>query len=167
MLNESWYPTPEALANKIRRMIDWKEVKSIADTSAGRGDLLIHVLGSITTEGTYGLPKDAVKVKIDKKVENIYAIEIDPSLRGALSKVKFCEYYNNDPQSIKIIGSDFLNYNGFYNIDCIVMNPPFDRGADHLLKAIEIMRKGQLICILNKDLFLVNSYVQKTLLVLL
>lgn len=154
MLNESWYPTPEKLANKIRYMIDWDKVNNILDPSAGRGDLLIHVIGDPNVDNyrrNSDLEKGDIQVRPLRQVKNIYAIEIDPSLRGALSKIKFCEAYSRTPQPIKIIGSDFLNYNGFYEIDCIVMNPPFNQGAEHLLKAMDLIRKGQIYCILNKE----------------
>lgn len=151
MLNETWFPTPEKLSNKIRYLIDWDRVNNILDPSAGRGDLLIHVIGNIDTSHNSQIEKDDIQVNPSHTIKNIYAIEIDPSLRGALSKIKYCKYYNSTPQSIKIIGSDFLNYSGFYEIDCIVMNPPFNYGAEHLLKAIDLIKKGQLFCILNKE----------------
>src|SRR5690606_35774501 len=45
--------------------------------------------------------------------------------------------------------SDFLAYAGQDQFDLILMNPPFANGHKHLLKAIEIMYSGQIVCVLN------------------
>lgn len=50
-----------------------------------------------------------------------------------------------------VISKDFLTYNGTFYFDLIVMNPPFDRGDEHLLKAWEILKNGDIVCLLNAE----------------
>jgi predicted RNA methylase len=67
-------------------------------------------------------------------------IEIDPRLQEMLIG-----------QGLRIIDGDFLGYAPTTMYDTILMNPPFRNGDKHLLKAIEIMYNGQIICILNAE----------------
>jgi tRNA1(Val) A37 N6-methylase TrmN6 len=58
----------------------------------------------------------------------IHGIEPEPELAD-LAK-KYCQ----------IVGSDFLDFESDTDYDLIIMNPPFDRGDEHLIKAWEILR---------------------------
>jgi hypothetical protein len=151
VFNDTFYPTPMDLAHKISNMIDWKRVNSIVDPSAGKGDLLTGVL----TSGKYNHynqkdnEENTMAYKMEHQVD-AYAIEIDPALRGILNNIRLCNGYSN-ADVVNVIGSDFLSYSGYYDFDCIVMNPPFDQGCQHLLRALEVIRCGQLFCILNRE----------------
>lgn len=72
--------------------------------------------------------------------ENIDCIEKVPELCSILKEKNY-----------RVISNDFLTFNpdGFY--DLIVMNPPFDAGAKHLLKAIEISDGTEIRCLLNAE----------------
>lgn len=70
----------------------------------------------------------------------VSCIEIDPALRATLTGKK-----------LKVIDSDFLQYSGQDFFDVIIMNPPFSAGEHHLLKAIDIMFNGQIVCLLNAE----------------
>ena len=123
MFNKSFYPTPKKLIEKyILPLIDWKGVTYVLDPSAGKGDIL-----------------DALR---DKKRHLIYhAIEIEIELQDILRG----KNYN-------VVGQDFLDQSaGNYSYDLIVMNPPFEIGTEHLLKAIEILYSGQIVCLLNAE----------------
>jgi len=50
-----------------------------------------------------------------------------------------------------LVGHDFLGYEGVSYYDAIVMNPPFSKGDEHLLKAWEFLYKGEIVCLLNKE----------------
>lgn len=156
MFEKSFYPTPPELGAKIRNMVNWESVKNICDPSVGKGDLLLEVIGATKYIGScQNLNKNDIPYKWPnypdyEKSLNLYGIEIDPGLRAVISNIKLIQYYNSDPERINIIGSDFLTYHGDYSFDLIVMNPPFDNGVKHLLKAWEIVRNAQIFCILNK-----------------
>ena len=72
--------------------------------------------------------------------ENISAIEIDMDLQSILRG-----------KGIKVIDADFLSFSGPDKFDIIIANPPFDTGDQHLLKAIDIMYRGEIIFLLNAE----------------
>lgn len=111
-------------------------------------DLLI---GNYNFHGKYVLEPSAGKGNIidyihkNTKHVTIDAIEIENDLQSIL--------YDKD---CMVIYDDFLKFETHSEYDVIVMNPPFDQGDKHLLKAIEMAEnqstKGcQVFCILNKE----------------
>ena len=120
--DEAFYPTPTPLVWAMTGKIKGHP-RTILDPSAGKGDLL-----------------EKVRDGYSHQRSELYAIEIDNNLRAILQGKKF-----------QVIDSDFLAWSGPDKFDCILMNPPFNRGAEHLLKAIEIMYSGQIICLLNAE----------------
>ncbi len=54
---------------------------------------------------------------------------------------------------VHIVHDDFLSFGSRKCYDLIIMNPPFAKGDEHLLKAIEIQKRsgGQIRCILNAE----------------
>lgn len=120
--DEQFYPTPPDLARDMVFKIKGNP-RTIVDPSAGKGDLL-----------------QRIKDGYSHRNADFYAIEIDNNLRAVLQSNKFT-----------VLDSDFLAYAGPDKFDCIIMNPPFKRGAEHLLKAIDIMYSGQIICLLNAE----------------
>lgn len=72
------------------------------------------------------------------------------------AKINCCEIDDNMKATLtgkgyKVLHGDFLSYSGAMNFDLIIINPPFDRGADHLLKAWDILRNGHIVCLLNEE----------------
>jgi hypothetical protein len=98
--------------------------RKILEPSAGKGDIIDALMSRYNH---YGKPE-------------VSAIEIDPTLQATLWG-----------KGIKVIDSDFLAYAGPDKFCAIVMNPPFDNGDKHLLKAIEILYRGQIVCLLNAE----------------
>jgi methylase of polypeptide subunit release factors len=57
-----------------------------------------------------------------------------------------------------LLGDDFLNHQENIKFDLIIMNPPFDRGVEHVLNAWEILKEGgEIIALLNKHSYF-NAY---------
>jgi hypothetical protein len=102
----------------------------ILEPSAGKGDIIERLTGQ--RDYNYHCSKFPS--------ENVFAIEIDPTLQATLRG-----------KHIKVIDSDFLAYTGPDKWDVIISNPPFDEGAKHLMKAIDIMYRGQIIFLLNAE----------------
>ena len=121
MINKTFYPTPKSLIARMVAKIQNKDAKAYLDPSAGKGDIIDYL-------------KDIYKYRI----ERIDAIEIDETLQATLKG-----------KSVHIVDSDFLQFAGADKYDVILMNPPFDTGHMHLLKAINIMYCGEIICLLN------------------
>lgn len=133
MINATFYPTPPSLAKKMIDKIDLKGKNAydlaVLEPSAGAGDL-IAALNNDRYDGFRG----------NGTFRNIFAIEKDPDLRAMLRG-----------QHINVIDSDFLAYSGPDKFDLIIANPPFNEGDKHLLKAIDILYRGQIIFLLNAE----------------
>ena len=135
---KNFFPTPESLIEKMTEKIDknrnYYDV-SILEPSAGRGDIA-----------------DYLRKNFDKKVldyrgyrENpldIDCIELNENLQKILTGKGF-----------NLIYDDFLDFSTHKIYDIIMMNPPFDNGDKHLLKAISLMEEtgGQIISLLNAE----------------
>lgn len=122
--NDSFYPTPEDLICKMVSKIHWGEANYILEPSAGAG----HIIKQMRDSGSRHRRLD------------IHSIEIDDDLRNMLIG-----------SGEKVVGKDFLNYAGLIQFDTIIMNPPFSNGEAHLLKAIDILYSGQIVCLLNAE----------------
>lgn len=139
----SFYPTPPSLAKRMAEKVqDSYSIRRVLDPSAGKGDLIDFLRKAEDNE--LGDPGDEFlrhrKWKLLSDNCEYFAIEIDEDLQAILRA-----------QGQHVIDSDFLSFTGPDKFDLIVMNPPFDAGDKHLLKAIDIMYCGQIICLLNAE----------------
>jgi hypothetical protein len=135
---KNFYPTPRDLVNVMvgPYLEDIRNNRrSILDPSAGVGDMLNGVKYHNYSKGWH---RD--------KTRNLYAIEINTEFHPILRE-----------KGYRIIGEDFLQFSGSHDFDYIFMNPPFDRGAEHLLKAWDILKDGTIRCLLNAET-LANPY---------
>lgn len=125
-----FYPTPSDIAGKLFAMIDWKAFRNshcaVLEPSAGRGDLIEFLRSTMGYEANN-------RASID-------VIEIDTNLQAMLKG-----------KGYRLVGDDFLEYKTSKAYDLIAMNPPFFQGDLHLLHAIDLMRNGQIVCILNAE----------------
>lgn len=135
----TFYPTPEALAEKLLEGIngyDWR-IRSILEPSAGMGHITDVLVKKLRTRN------DRYYENAQKEIKSrdIDCIEIDPKLRRILEE-----------KGYRVVHDDFLTYETQKRYDLIVMNPPFDQGDRHLLKALELAERGGSIrCILNAE----------------
>jgi len=118
---KNFYPTPRNLIAKMLSKVQGEPVK-ILEPSAGKGDII-----------------EAIQDKYPHRPD-ISAIEIDPDLQATLRG-----------KNINVIDSDFLTYSGYDKFDLIIANPPFDDGDKHLLKAIDILYRGEIVFLLNAE----------------
>lgn len=125
--NKDFYPTPEKLIERMVSKIKGNPRKAL-DPSAGKGDLIAGV-NKNRRGGWHSGPS-----------VDFSAIEIDPDLQATLRGHHY-----------KVIDTDFLAYTGTDQFDLIIANPPFSEGDRHLLKAIEIMYRGQIVFLLNAE----------------
>lgn len=113
MFNKNFYPTPDNVCRDLLSL-GGSIGSNILEPSAGKGDIVKYIKSRKRHYQTY---------KID-------VIETDPELRNLL----FGSGYN-------VIWEDFLTFESHKEYTDIIMNPPFDEGAKHLLKAIEVAEK--------------------------
>jgi hypothetical protein len=138
MFDPEFFPTPTALAwkmfNQYRPLVASGEITSILDPEAGKGDLL----------------KPAMSMQ---ERPRLYAIEKNHDLRGALAAVETERSYSrNAERPVHVLGDDVFAYQGRHVFDLILQNPPFSRGAEHLLRAWELLAEGgRLACLLNAE----------------
>ena len=122
MFGHQFYPTPQDVARKMVAAAGGDLSKMvILDPSAGKGDLL-----------------EAARWSGKADPKRMYACEIDPSLTAIITSRKY-----------RVIAADYLQFQGRPDVNCILMNPPFDRGAQHLLHAWETLYQGVIVCLLN------------------
>lgn len=144
---KTFYPTPEALAEHLLKDIKWRNIESVLEPSAGRGDLAHYVAGKLFQKARNYSAHDEYTWKEAIKSADIDCIEIDPVLRNTL-----------EGNGYRVIHDNFLTYETQKRYHLIVMNPPFDNGAAHLLKALELMQRGGTICCILNAETLKNTY---------
>ena len=139
--SEDYYPTPESFLKEITMGMDWEQIEYVLEPSAGKGNIVEHV---ITCKRDWL----TIKHRWRKSAVDIDCIEIEPELRAILKDKEF-----------RVVHDDFLTFHTYKHYDLIFMNPPFSQGARHLLKAIEVqsLSGGGIICILNAET-LRNTY---------
>ncbi len=124
MFNKNFYTTPEYLIRKMLSKVKGVP-KKVLEPSAGKGD----IIDAMTSDYYSRYHLDCIS-----------AIELDEELQATLRG-----------KGIKLIDTDFLTYSGPDKFDLIIANPPFDNGEKHLLKAIEIMYRGEIVFLLNAE----------------
>ena len=122
---KEFYPTPENLLHKMTAGIDWRKVKYVLEPSAGKGNIVDHIVNE-------------AHIHYNDKLD-IDCIEADSELRAVLSN-----------KELPVVGDDFLSFETFKSYDLIIMNPPFSNGDEHLLKALDLQKNGgAVVCLLN------------------
>lgn len=133
--NSGFYPTPSKLAGKMLSCVDWNGVFSILELSAGKGDLADAVSAFARNY------KNSRRISFNENDTYIDCIERDSDLAALLRG-----------KGLHVVHDDFLTFRSFKQYDLCIMNPPFDNGDEHLLKALSLMeRGGQIVCLLNAE----------------
>ena len=133
--NSGFYPTPSKLAGKMLSCVDWKNVFSILEPSAGKGDLADAVSRFVNDT------RNSRRVSLYQLKPYIDCIERDSDLVALLRG-----------KGLHVVHDDFLTFRSFKQYDLCIMNPPFDSGDEHLLHALSLMeRGGQIVCLLNAE----------------
>lgn len=142
--NKNFYPTPDHVIEKMITSIkdltkyelfsyNNKTNAKILEPSAGKGNIINYLVKHHKA--------DNYKIEVMENDSNLQAVLLN--------------------QQYQLIHDDFLSYNYTTNYDLIIMNPPFDQGDKHLLKAIELGQKQfvpvTISCLLNTNT-LNNTY---------
>lgn len=116
-----FYPTPRWLADRAWNMFSDREFTRVLDPSAGEGAL------------AQAAPRDYYD-----RAPKVDVIEIDASKHPILRE-----------HGLRVVGLDFLGFEGGHCYTHVVMNPPFAAGAKHVLKAWDMLWEGEIVAILN------------------
>lgn len=136
--NKNLYPTPDFLIRKMINKVKYIQgFKYILEPSTG--------LCNIVDFYSNYYKDNYLRYGSEKKVSDIISIdciELDPTLQDTIRG----KGYN-------LVWDDFLTFQPTRFYELILMNPPFDNGCNHLLKAISIQERigGQIVCLLNAE----------------
>ena len=131
MFGPDFYPTPPEVIRKMLSGIKLADVGPILEPSAGKGDIVKYL----------NQEHESDKYRYSCRALDIDAVEKNQSLRHILKG-----------EDIRVIHDDFLTLQTYKRYGLIIMNPPFSEGDKHLLKALEIQKRGgKIICLLNAD----------------
>lgn len=117
------YPTPPELAQKCWDKFNG-EIVAVLEPSAGKGDLLQPLVNQ--RQHYRNFPIDC--------------LEIDMSHHPVLRKL-----------GANVIGLDFLKMSSASQYSHIILNPPFNAGVHHVLKAWDIAWNAEIVAIINAE----------------
>lgn len=124
-----FYPTPPEVGKRLVNMIHDAQ-PPILEPSAGNGDLAQALIDKRRDRWAHR-----------PELKDFNCIEMDENRAATLRGKHF-----------KVVWDDFLTFNPVTPYRTIIMNPPFNDGASHLLKALNILSGGgELACILNAE----------------
>ena len=121
-----WYPTPVELGRRAWAKFKNRNFIRVLEPSAGDG-ALIKAHPNWENRGYYCMP-------------TVDAIEIDLSKHDAL---RSC--------GVSVVGLDFMSFSNGAMYSHAILNPPFRYGAQHVLKAWEILWDGEIVAIINAE----------------
>lgn len=166
-----FYPTPPELARQmLAPYFDGNQGSGqynlILEPSAGHGNLL-SAISNVYLESIKAKNMERQKRYEENNVDWRNQYYISESEAGELKKkIHVCEIDPNLQSILRdngyhIVNDDFLKYDTGFRYNLIVMNPPFSRGAEHVLKAISLLAPGgKLVALLNAK-SLVGSTTQR------
>ncbi len=141
LFDKEFFPTPNQVISKMAEPYAQRlHTATILEPSAGNGAILDFITSegaSFKVETSRGYTYETT-AKADNK--RVYAIERNPELRMILQQ-----------KGYRVLATDFLTFQPEHLFDLILMNPPFSNGDDHLLHAWEILRSGDITCLLNAE----------------
>lgn len=141
MLNSDFYPSTEAVIEAMlrpyyeegrreyRRSLNLHS-RTILEPSAGSGAILDYVSQALSSSGYYG-----------RSEQRLYCCEKDPELKAILQS-----------KNCRLLGDDFLSYQGDLIFDLVLMNPPFAKGDKHVLHAYRVVgHGGEVVALVNAE----------------
>ena len=146
-----FYPTPESLVKRMIKGVDFDYIRTVLEPSAGKGDILREIAKE-EHKYRHGKTFDVDCIEIDSNLRQILKYNFSDERKKQFDRWTDEEYKTFFENGIHIVHDDFLTYNPFKRYDLIIMNPPFSNGDKHLLKALEMQKKGgNIICLLNAE----------------
>lgn len=124
-----FYPTGRELGQMAWAMFQDKDVCRLLEPSAGRGDLVMS-----------SLPLPRHKYDDPRLRFEWDAVEIDPAHHALLRE-----------RGANVVGHDFLAHVNCAIYSHIIMNPPFNQGAKHVLHAWNTLFDGEIVAIINAE----------------
>ncbi len=141
MFDKEFFPTPEPLIEKM--LSEYYDKYSrynrldriILEPSAGKGDILHFLFRNF-----------------NMNTSDLYCCEKYSDLAAILQSKEY-----------NLIGTDFLELETDIPFNFIIMNPPFSNAHEHLMKAWDVLDKGDIICLMNANTVLAPSSKERAL----
>ena len=140
LFDTEFFPTPKNIVLRMLEPYANRIAKAtILEPSAGSGAILDVLEDGVpcTFETSKG---HKYETTVKANPEKLFCIEKNPELQMILQEKRF-----------HLVADDFLSYQPEISFDLIVLNPPFSCGDKHLLHAWEILRSGDIACLLNAE----------------
>lgn len=132
--NQDFFPTPPHLIKRILEDINFREISSVLEPSAGDGRLVEAIIEKFKSANYNSYAREEKKFNID-------CIELDQNLRYILQG-----------KGYRVVGDDFLQYESYKRYSIIIANFPFSEGCKHALKSLDmIIHGGQLVALINAE----------------
>ena len=177
---KGFYPTPADVAAELLSDIRWNEIREVLEPSAGTGNLIEAVIRDVGL-GCNINKLNVSAIEIDPSLRAVLTHRFNEeagkkaychkeALRNAIVAKRYsgesvaeaeeneyskaCGFYSAfEATNVRIIHDDFLTFDSAAGWDLILMNPPFECGDAHLLKAIRLQERygGKIRCILNAE----------------
>ena len=126
-MTKDYYPTPNKVLDQMLLGVQFDEINTILEPSAGKGDIC-----------------DYIRERRNRRSDDlsIDVVEIDTDLQKILQGKKY-----------NLVYDDFLSFQTSKKYDLIVANFPFSDGDEHLQKALQLQEQygGSLICLVNAE----------------
>ncbi len=140
--NKNFYPTPDNVIFKMLEKVDLNNYSSILEPSAGKG----NIIKALINKGYNG------SIDFIEPVEEFCSIVKNIKIGEERVKSLYSHSYESKPKYPHYAGSNFLSFETLKKYSLIIMNPPFDNGDKHLLKAVDVVQNGgRIICLLNSE----------------
>ena len=132
-----FFPTPEPLAQRMVKMAEIGSGMAVLEPSAGNGAIASVILG------------------LSYASASLTMVELNPVMVKEL-KDKFAYSDSVD----QIIEGDFLAYDGDYNFDRIIANPPFTGNQDieHIMKMYDYLADDGILVTLSSSSWTFGSH---------
>jgi len=124
--NYQFYPTPMSLAQRAWAKFKDRDFVRVLEPSAGDG-ALIRAMPNFGSRYGRQVPVDCCEIDIGKH----------PLLR--------------EIPGVNVVGIDYMKFGGGSIYSHIVLNPPFQAGVHHVLRAWESLFDGEIVAILNAE----------------
>jgi hypothetical protein len=136
-----------------------RPIHHLCDPSAGKGHLIRHAKEGFKELSDDQLPwlkdvpdeefsqgrhltyrtRDIARNKFSH-VEHVSAVEIDIQHHPNLKDL-----------GVTVIGYDFMQVNSLATVSTVLMNPPFNEGAKHVLHAFDVVYDAEIVAIINAE----------------
>lgn len=154
-LPKGYYPTPEAVAEKMLEGVfsvmdkNRRDKYVILEPSAGDGALIRSIVKAIKKAEIFQYEGSWYSERIQYEID---CIEKDEMLRAALIGNTANEDETTHLANTTVVFDDFLEFSTGKQYSHIIMNPPFEEGVKHISKALDLLeRGGVLVCLLNAE----------------